>query len=896
MRIKFVFSSLLVLLLLSAFVPQPAPLFATALPEGRTLDEGHDGGYIDWSGGVNYADLFHRDGICGSGCPENVTQISDGATVSGAFAGEVGYFEVMLAYSSAGGFGIATIQACSSSYSVYMGIGGATPGFNSFALSVPSGCTSWSVSASGGVVYFRSVDANYSYIPPTSTFTPSPTPTDTETPTPTPTETFTPTPTETETPTPTPTSTETPTPTPSDTPTPSNTPVSSNNSDDSSDSGWHFPVNPFILFPTATPQPTATPVLPTKVPATSTPQPYSPVSLSSLVPACGAPPANSNASLPAGNTTSNPLWWFPVAGISASAALTLLNSYLKKSGSGKNATLAPSGIYVSSPHTVYKKTTVGEWVTRPVRTLVQVTRTIWRTITEAVPRFINRVRQVIDRVVHSEWITTFKQVSKTLWEKVTEKVPLLGLFGKFLGFIWKTIFKPVIRWVTEAIRTLRTWVETIVKTIVEKIQDGWNYITKQISETIREWVEKTDWIREWVTQEISVPDGIIWKTEFIPLPTVITTSTILSLLAAGTLTLSMASMLGGTGEQGCGCKECPPTPTPNYALTYVADWATQTQAAACLQIDMTNTAVAGTQTAMAVTPLPIPTATAIPVSPFNLQGTTYTVKANEVDCVAIAATYGISLEQLYLANNLTSCAIREGLILTIPELTVRTPAENVNLYNCAGTPPKNVGDVCLSSTDSTDTMLTHVLFGEGGSTIGASASANEMYVLITRANQILRERGIEPTDPDAITDEQYKQFLVQVASQTYKDGAGNVYPAFNAFDAAVAHPKEGEYGYENWNSAAAIVNSAVVSRGQTWVIDSRNDNDSLNDAIGKSVIAYCAPAPGSPDPNSLNPPVYFEARDYTNANGVQQYQFYFDYNHFYNGGGKAYCEQYANYK
>ncbi len=268
-------------------------------------------------------------------------------------------------------------------------------------------------------------------------------------------------------------------------------------------------------------------------------------------------------------------------------------------------------MYVPSPRTVFKKTTVGEWVTRPVRTLVQITRTIWRTITEAVPRFINRVRQVIDRIFHSEWVTTFKQVAKTFWEKVTEKVPLLGLFGKFLGFIWKTIFKPVIRWVTEAIRTLRTRVETIVRTIVEKIQDGWNYITKQISETIREWVEKTDWIREWVTKEISVPE-IVWDMKFIPLPAMINTSTILSLLAAGTLTISLASMLGGTGDQGCGCKECPPTPTPNYALTIVADWATQTQAAVCVQIDMTHTAVAGTQTALAGTPLPIPTATATP--------------------------------------------------------------------------------------------------------------------------------------------------------------------------------------------------------------------------------------------------------------------------------------------
>lgn len=185
---------------------------------------------------------------------------------------------------------------------------------------------------------------------------------------------------------------------------------------------------------------------------------------------------------------------------------------------------------------------------------------------------------------------------------MTEKVPLLGLFGKFLGFIWKTIFKPVIRWVTEAIRTLRTWVETIVRTVVEKIQDGWNTITKQISETVREWVEKTDWIREWVTKEISVPE-IVWDMKFIPLPAMITTSTILSLLAAGTLTISMASLLGGTGEQGCGCSPCPPTPTPNYVATA---WGIVTQTAECAQIDATNTAVAGTQTAMAGTLTPAP--------------------------------------------------------------------------------------------------------------------------------------------------------------------------------------------------------------------------------------------------------------------------------------------------
>jgi len=550
MKFRVVLGSLSVLLLLSAFVPHPAPLFAVALPEGRTLDEGHDSGYIDWSGGVNYADLFHRDGICGSGCTENVTQISDGGTVSGAFAGDVSYFEVMLAYSGAGGFGTATIQACSSSYSVYMGIGGATPGFNSFPLSVPSGCTTWSVSASGGLVYFRSVDANYSYIPPTSTFTPSPTPTDTETPTPTPTETLTPTATETETPTPTSTSTETLTPTPSDTPTPSNTPIPSNNDNDdsgssSSDSGWHLPVIPFAWFPSATPNPTVTPLLsiqvaPTTVPKTPTPQLYSVAALPSPTLLCGTPPSSTASTSGDSNL---PFWLLP-AGLSVVTALSLLNSFLKQPSGGKVASLTPSGLAIPVPKVVQRKTTVGEWVSRPVRTLVQITRTIWRTITEAVPRFVTRTRQIIDRIVHSEWVTTFKQVAKTFWEKVTEKVPLLGLFGKFLGFIWKTFIKPVVRWVTEAIRTLRTWVETIVRTIIEKIQDGWNYITRQVSETIREWVEKTEWVRTWVTREITVPE-IVWETEFIPLPSLNNSANISRLLllavTAGLITTATKS-------------------------------------------------------------------------------------------------------------------------------------------------------------------------------------------------------------------------------------------------------------------------------------------------------------------------------------------------------------------
>ena len=59
---------------------QAAPLFASALPEGRTLDEEHNNGLIDWNGSVSYTTIYHRDGVCN--CDENVTRINSGSSVS----------------------------------------------------------------------------------------------------------------------------------------------------------------------------------------------------------------------------------------------------------------------------------------------------------------------------------------------------------------------------------------------------------------------------------------------------------------------------------------------------------------------------------------------------------------------------------------------------------------------------------------------------------------------------------------------------------------------------------------------------------------------------------------------------------------------------------------------
>lgn len=132
MKGKVALISILVLLLLSAFSQNPKPvrsslsrpLLALPLPEGRTLDEGHDAGFIDWSGSVGYVNLNHKDGLCPSGCVEQVTRIHDGGTVSGAFAPvDVAYFEVMVAFTHNSGAGTAVLNACGSSAAWYLYVG-----------------------------------------------------------------------------------------------------------------------------------------------------------------------------------------------------------------------------------------------------------------------------------------------------------------------------------------------------------------------------------------------------------------------------------------------------------------------------------------------------------------------------------------------------------------------------------------------------------------------------------------------------------------------------------------------------------------------------------------------------------------------------------------------------
>ncbi|MBV5322696.1 MAG: hypothetical protein JZU60_02540 [Ilumatobacteraceae bacterium] len=251
---------------LAAFGARSAPLYAASLLAGRTYDQAHNTGYMDWSGSVGYEDLYHVDSsslppeegsvYCGTGCTENVTRINDGAVISGSFERDVTYFEAMAAYEFyMNGVGSVVVTACSANFSQNLGKAkNSDAGFNSFALSVPAGCRTWSVRAAGGYVHLRSVDVEYAAVPPTPTNTATPTftftPTATATGTQPPTFTFTPTSTQTSTPSATATGTALPTFTSTATLTQTSTPTATA-------TGTLVPTRTPTASATATPVPTA---------------------------------------------------------------------------------------------------------------------------------------------------------------------------------------------------------------------------------------------------------------------------------------------------------------------------------------------------------------------------------------------------------------------------------------------------------------------------------------------------------------------------------------------------------------------------------------------------------------------------------------------------------------
>jgi len=151
-RIGLISLLLPVLFLWSTASTHAAPLAAIALQEGRTYDQAHNTGYIDWIGPASYVYITHRDGsslpteeggtFCTPSCSEWVTRLGNGGVVSGSFDRDVSYFEVMVGFTPDSNVGNAVLRACSAVDTYTLQTSSGLPGFVSMPLTVPAGCRS----------------------------------------------------------------------------------------------------------------------------------------------------------------------------------------------------------------------------------------------------------------------------------------------------------------------------------------------------------------------------------------------------------------------------------------------------------------------------------------------------------------------------------------------------------------------------------------------------------------------------------------------------------------------------------------------------------------------------------------------------------------------------------
>ena len=262
-RNKIVPLCLLLLSFLTTAFVRSRPNMALVLPEGRTYDQAHNTGYLDWSGPVGYVNLTHRDGYLPAaggrrrilwkrlyGAGHAHQQWWDSERFLCRKCGQLRSHDLVHTRLFCGNCHATSLFCEHRMDYTYTGPGGGLPGFISIVLAVPAGCSKLVPVCLGRLCGFplsgcqlhlphryhpqrglqlvpshryqpshlpRPADSHVDIEPPlgTPTFTSTPTPTFTPTATATSTMTFTPTATNTFTATPTktftPTATNTPT-------------------------------------------------------------------------------------------------------------------------------------------------------------------------------------------------------------------------------------------------------------------------------------------------------------------------------------------------------------------------------------------------------------------------------------------------------------------------------------------------------------------------------------------------------------------------------------------------------------------------------------------------------------------------------------------------------------
>jgi len=156
-------------------------------------------------------------------------------------------------------------------------------------------------------------------------------------------------------------------------------------------------------------------------------------------------------------------------------------------------------------------------------------------------------------------------------------------------------------------------------------------------------------------------------------------------------------------------------------------------------------------------------------------------------------------------------------------------------------------------------MLTHVVFGEGGS-IADRIAANVLQTILNRARlywdcwklsgcTVAAHKAINAQSQvpwEKITSQQLLALLLYIVSEPYVGGDGNLYATYNAWGDDYPHPARGP-GSREWANQRAAVQSLIDFRGQSPI---RVGNALPALAVQSSDVLFYAVRPSTDKPRN----------------------------------------------
>jgi hypothetical protein len=156
-------------------------------------------------------------------------------------------------------------------------------------------------------------------------------------------------------------------------------------------------------------------------------------------------------------------------------------------------------------------------------------------------------------------------------------------------------------------------------------------------------------------------------------------------------------------------------------------------------------------------------------------------------------------------------------------------------------------------------MLTHVVFGEGGS-INNQIAANVLQTILNRAHlywdcwrfascTVAEHKAINAQSRipwEEITPQQLLALLLYIVSEPYVGGNGNLYASYNAWGDDYSHPARGP-GSREWADQRTAVQNLIDSRGQSPI---RVGNAEPALAVQSSDVLFYAVRPSTDRPGN----------------------------------------------